>query len=174
MSQAEKAKPSVEAIYAIERPSPKLLWLYVLRVFALGFLGPWFWIGLLPLYFRYHSLRYRFDAEGVAMSWGVLWRREIYLTYARIQDIHISRGLFERWLGLGTIHVQTAAGTSGAEMSIDGLADYEAVRDFLYSRMRGATHHGEHAAAVDDAPAALLAEIRDDLRAVRAKLEARG
>ncbi|MCC6667278.1 MAG: PH domain-containing protein [Polyangiaceae bacterium] len=162
--------PAAERIYAIERPSTKLLWLYVLRVLALGLLGPWFWIALLPLYFRYHSLRYRFDREGVAMSWGVLWRREIYLTYARIQDIHISRGLFERWLGLGTIHVQTAAGTSGAEMSIDGLVEYEAVRDFLYSRMRGATHPSEPA---EDTAALLLAEIRDDLRAVRGKLEGR-
>ena len=163
------SKPSAEAIYAIERPHPKLLRLYVLRVLALGLLGPWFWIALLPLYFRYHTLRYRFDAEGVAMSWGVLWRREIYLTFARIQDIHISRGLFERWLGLGTIHVQTAAGTSGAEMSIEGLTEYEAVRDFLYSRMRGAVHHDDAHGA--DEAAALLAEIRDDLRAVREKLD---
>lgn len=174
MARVKKAAPSDQVVYAIERPSAKLLWLYFLRVFALGLLGPWFWIGVLPLYFRYHTLRYRFDAEGVAMSWGVLWRREIYLTYARIQDIHISRGLFERWLGLGTIHVQTAAGTSGAEMSIEGLTEYEAVRDFLYSHMRGATHHSDHQehAPSDDA-AALLAEIRDDLRAVREKLEAR-
>ena len=163
-------KPSHQKIFAIERPHPKLMKLYVLRVLALGLLGPWFWIALLPAYFRYHTLRYRFDAEGVAMSWGVLWRREIYLTYARIQDIHISRGIFERWLGLGTIHVQTAAGTSGAEMSIEGLTEYEAVRDFLYGRMRGASHHDEPAAT--DEVASLLAEIRDDLRAVRGKLEA--
>lgn len=45
--------PDAESIYAIERPSTKLLWLYVLRVLALGLLGPWFWIALLPLYFRY-------------------------------------------------------------------------------------------------------------------------
>jgi len=169
-----KPPPDDATIYAIERPSPKLLWLYVLRIFALGLLGPWFWIALLPLYFRYHTLRYRFDAEGVAMSWGVLWRREIYLTFARIQDIHISRGLFERWLGLGTIHVQTAAGTAGAEMSLEGLLEYEQVRDFLYSRMRGAKHEHEHAAERSDELALLLGEIRDDLRAVRVKLEAGG
>ena len=47
------------------------------------------------------TLRYRFDKEGVAVSHGLLWRRESYLTYARIQDIHVSRNIFERWLGIG-------------------------------------------------------------------------
>ncbi len=162
------------AIFAIERPSPRLLTLYVLRSLALCLLGPWFLIAIVPLYFRYHTLRYRFDDEGVAMSWGILWRRETYLTYARIQDIHISRGLFERWLGLGTIQVQTAAGSAGAEMGIEGLAEYEQVRDYLYSRMRGATAHSSATAAPEsDDATALLTEIRDELRALRADREAR-
>jgi uncharacterized membrane protein YdbT with pleckstrin-like domain len=162
------------AIFAIERPSPRLLTLYVLRSLALCLLGPWFLIAIVPLYFRYHTLRYRFDDEGVAMSWGILWRRETYLTYARIQDIHISRGLFERWLGLGTIQVQTAAGSAGAEMGIEGLAEYEQVRDYLYSRMRGATQHSSTTAAPEgDGATALLTEIRDELRALRADREAR-
>ncbi|MBI3205204.1 MAG: hypothetical protein HYZ29_26935 [Myxococcales bacterium] len=55
---------SAESIYAIERPSTKLLWLYVLRVLALGLLGPWFWIALLPLYFRYHISSVRIDTAG--------------------------------------------------------------------------------------------------------------
>ena len=38
---------------------------------------------------------YRFDAEGVSVSYGVLFRREAFLTYARIQDIHVRRNLLE-------------------------------------------------------------------------------
>ena len=153
--------------------------LYVLRCVAIMLVGPWFIVLLLPWYFRYHTLKYRFDEEGIAMSWGILWRREIYLTYARIQDIHLSRGLFERWLGLATIHVQTAAGTAGAEMSIEGLSKFESVRDFLYSRMRGA-HVAPHAAEgtfqsqhAGDAVLVLLGEIRDELRALRTSLPPR-
>jgi len=26
------------------------------------------------LYFRYHTMRYRFDAEGIRMCWGILFR----------------------------------------------------------------------------------------------------
>ena len=163
--------PAPEArIHAITRPSPQLLKLYVVRCLLLACLGPWFLIGIVPLYFKYHTLRYRFDAEGIGMSWGILWRRETYLTYARIQDIHLSRGVVERWLGLATIGVQTAAGSAASEMSIVGLTEYEVLRDFLYGKMRGATHGAAEHPAPEDEAARLLAEIRDDLRAVRTAL----
>ena len=103
------------------------------------------------------------------MSWGILWRREIYLTYTRIQDIHLSRGLFERWLGLATIQVQTASGSSGSDMSIVGLTEFELVRDFLYSRMRGA--EADHAdAAAHDPQLALLRELLGEVRRLRLAL----
>ena len=162
--------PAAERIYAIERPSTKLLWLYVLRVLALGLLGPWFWIALLPLYFRYHSLRYRFDREGVAMSWGVLWRREIYLTYARIQDIHLVSNVVERWLGLARIQIQTASGSSGAQMTLEGIADHEAMRDFLYSKLRGASVPDIRTNDADEAVQALKA-LTEEFRALRMQLQ---
>jgi putative membrane protein len=132
-----------------------------------------------PAFFKYETLKYRFDDEGITMGWGILWRREIFLTYARIQDIHLSRGLFERWLGLGTIHIQTAAGSSGSEMSIVGLPQYQMVRDFLYLQMRGArfgdAEAGEDAKvageAAGDEVVDLLTEIRDDIRQLAARLE---
>jgi putative membrane protein len=166
-----------KAIHAISRPHRRLLWLYIVRCI---FTGPLFPIAFLPSLFKYETLKYRFDDEGVAMSWGLLWRHETYLTYARIQDIHLSRGLLERWFGLATIEIQTASGSATAEMSIVGLMEYEAVRDYLYSRMRGA-RFGEtapaEAAPAKGAPedaAAVLAEIRDELRAIREALARRG
>ena len=121
-------------IYAIERPHPKLMTLYLLR--SLTF-PPFSLLALPPLYFRYHTLRYQFDDEGITMSWGILWRRKVNLTYRRIQDIHLTTGLLQRWLGLADIHIQTASGKATAEMKIEGLLEYEAIRDFLYTRMRG-------------------------------------
>ena len=117
------------------RPDPKLLTWFILRSLILL---PFFFVALIPCYFKYKTLRYRFDDQGIGMRWGLLWRREIHLTYSRIQDIHVSRGLLERWLGLATIQIQTAAGSSSAEMSLIGFTDYAGLRDFLYSKMRGA------------------------------------
>jgi putative membrane protein len=128
------------ALVGERRPARALLKYYAL---ASLLAGPGL-IVLLPLrWFRYHTLRYVFDDEGVTMRWGILFRREVSLTYARIQDIHLVSNVVERWLGLGRVQIQTASGQSGAELTVEGLADYEAVRDELYRRMRGA--RGEHA-----------------------------
>ena len=171
------------AIFAIERPAPNLFTYYLLSSLALG---PFFPVALIPLYFRYHTLRYRFDEEGISMRWGILFRREINLTYARIQDIHLRSNFVERWLGLARVEVQTASGSSGAEMTLEGLLEFEALRDYLYARMRGA--HGQGArsggaaaspagVAVDAADAnelaATLREVTAELRAVREALERR-
>src|SRR5205807_108978 len=95
-------------------------------------------IASLPyLYFRYHTLRYRFDAEGIHMKVGILFRREVNLTYARIQDIHLRSGIIQRWLGLANVQIQTASGSAGPELVIEGFKEFEAIRDFLYTRMRG-------------------------------------
>jgi putative membrane protein len=102
---------------------------------------------LLYYTFRYRTLRYRFDDEGVTMSWGALFRREISLTYGRIQDIHLVSNLVERWLGLARVQIQTAAGSATAEMVVEGFREFERIRDFLYSRMRGARKSGRTAEA---------------------------
>ncbi len=164
-------------LYEITRPHAKLLKLYLLRSVLTG---PAFPFVFVPSFFKYQTLKYRFDDEGITMAWGLLWRREIFLTYVRIQDIHLSRGVLERWLGLATINIQTAAGSSGSEMSVVGLLEYEQVRDFLYSRMRGARLGEEDKPA---APAAvpgtgqadeavkLLTDIRDEIRGLNERLK---
>lgn len=177
-----------EPIFEIERPNAKLMTYYVLTCLMTG---PLFPILILPAYFRYHTMRYRFDDEGISMRWGILFRREIILNYARIQDIHLSSNIVERWLGLAKIQIQTASGSASAEMTIEGLLEFEAVRDFLYSRMRGLRElkPGPGSAASATAPTAgpgiqlsaddageLIAGLRDmtaELRRVREVLSDR-
>src|SRR6476659_6397975 len=127
---------SVDArtIMSLERPHPSLRTYYIIRALLTG---PGVFVALPYLLFRYQTLRYRFDEEGIHMKVGILFRREINLTYARIQDIHLKSGLLQRWLGLANVEVQTASGSSGAELVIEGFKEYEAIRDFLYTKMRG-------------------------------------
>jgi putative membrane protein len=159
------------AIFAIERPAPVLFTYYVLSSLILG---PLFFVFLIPLYFRYHTLRYRFDEEGISMRWGILFRREINLTYARIQDIHLRSNVVERWLNLARIEVQTASGSSGAEMTLEGLLEFETIRDYLYTRMRG-SHDRRGVAARDQTAgvgvdAGVMNELAGVLREVTAEL----
>lgn len=151
----------------IERPDRSLLWYYV---FIAALSGPLFPVTFLPLLFKYETLKYRFDDDGVSMSWGILFRREVYLTYRRIQDIHLNRNLIQRWMGLATVSVQTASGSATPEMSIEGVLQADELRDYLYRQMRGAkgevlTDHTKVGAAPADEALVLLREIRDALNA---------
>ncbi len=123
-----------QAILNLRRPVPALLKYNIIVSF---FAGPFFFIPLLFSYIRYRTLEYSFDDEGVSMSWGRLMRRHISLTYPRVQDINLHSNVIERWLGLARVELQTASGSSGAEMVIVGVPDAEALREFLYRKMRG-------------------------------------
>jgi len=110
------------------------------------------------------------------MKVGLLFRSEVNITYARIQDIHLKSGLLQRWLGLANVEIQTAAGSSNAEVVIEGFKEFEAIRDFLYTRMRGYQAKKTPAAAApstDNEVVSLLLAIRDELQRTRETLEAR-
>ncbi|MDB6034888.1 MAG: rane-flanked domain, partial [Verrucomicrobiales bacterium] len=72
-------EPNVLAnmVKALERPDPSLWTYYIIRAVLTG---PGVLVSLPYLFFRYHTLRYRFDEEGIHMKVGILFRREINLT----------------------------------------------------------------------------------------------
>jgi len=157
---------------APERPDRALLTYYLLAALLAG---PFFPIVATVMYFRYHTMRYRFTAEGLSMSWGLLFRREVIIQFARIQDIHLRSNAVERHLGLGRILIQTASGNAGAEMTLEGLKNFEEVRDHLYGRMRGVHDQAPAQAAVgagsaggDAASAEIAAALREAAAALRA------
>ena len=170
-------------IQAIERPDAALFKYYVLVSLAFG---PLFPIVIVPAYFRYHTMRYKFSEDGISMSWGILFRRQTIVNYARIQDIHLRSNIVERWLGLARILIQTASGNQSAELTIEGIKEFELLRDFLYARMRGVKDSGTQGqaaagiagiagtagAAVDELTAVLREAVRE-LRAVREAVEKR-
>jgi putative membrane protein len=161
----------------ITRPDRALMRYYLLVSLLTG---PGFFLAILPLWFKYETLHYRFDDEGISISWGILFRREVHLTYRRIQDIHLTRNLLQRWMGLATVSVQTAAGSANPEGTIEGVLAADELRDFLYAKMRGVHEHAPEAAApasgpagTDGEPLELLREIRDALVEVARRREAK-
>ncbi len=161
-------------LFRLERPHRSLMMLYLVRSILTG---PGIIIVLPMLFFRYYTLRYRFDAAGIHARWGILFRQEVNLAYVRIQDIHLTSGLIQRWLGLANIQIQTASGASGPELVIEGFKEYEEIRDFLYTRMRGYPKPGERTApsmALAESGADVVSALRtltDELRATRVALE---
>jgi len=165
-------EPVPREIASIEVPSPQLLKYYVLTAILTTVAFP---LTMLLLYFRYHTMRYRFDAEGIHMRWGILMRHEVMLNYSRIQDIQLRSNVIERWLGLTRIEIQTASGSAGSEMVLEGLLNFVAVRDFLYSRMRGARHPLDvrDGHATPDSLTGVLSEVAAELHAIRLAIEQR-
>nr|AHZ45617.1 membrane-flanked domain containing protein [uncultured bacterium] len=162
---------------AITRPHERLMtyytWVAILSLIA-------FPVTIVALYIKYRTLHYRFDDEGVWRRQGLLWRSEVNVAYRRIQDIHLTNGLLQRWLGLATVSIQTAAGSASPEVTIEGVLEAEALRDFLYTKMRGVRDGAAAASKAPAAPAAgpadpgdealaLLTEIRDGLRRLEAR-----
>ncbi len=164
-----------DEIFSLVRPHKDMLKLYV--IYSLTSLV-FFPVVMIPMYFHYYTLRYKFDNEGISIAYGIFWRRESYVTYSRIQDIHVTRNIFERWFGLGTVAIQTASGSANSEETISGMKEFEQIRNFLYARMRG-IHSPQKTSQVSAVQAntaseeelALLTDIRDEIRATRQALE---
>ena len=159
---------------AITRPDASLLTYYLLVSICALIAFPFVFI---PLFIKYKTMRYRFDESGVSMSWGFFFRREVQLTYARLQDIHVTRNIIERWIGLAKLPIQTASGSSGATMVIEGIREAEPLREFLYVRMRGArgedrredrgednSNSSPQDTPVQSEATEVLRQIRDELR----------
>ncbi len=172
MASAQAPPPRFDA-KSISRPDEALLNYYlIVSLFSL-FLFPFVF---LSYYIRYRTLWYSFDDDGVRMGWGLLWKREINLSYRRIQDIHVTRNIIERWMGLAKVAVQTASGSSTAEATFEGVLDPEGLRDFLYLKMRGAKGERPAIAAHPDAPAEqddALAALRDIAASMRTLVQQR-
>ena len=83
------------------------------------------------------------------------------------------------------VEIQTAAGSSSAELALEGMEHWDPVRDYLYRRMRGTGSSstegepagkevGAQAGGNSDEAVALLHAITEDIEAVRRAGEADG
>ena len=128
----------------------------------------------------YRSLRYEVLADEVIVRAGIITTSVKHVPYRTVTNITIKRGPMDRWLfGLGTLNIQTAgmSGTTGAEESLVGLPDVQAVYDIVVAELRRFRGSQAPTAADDDvsAPVAAaggeLGQILVELRAIRQALE---
>ena len=97
---------------------------------------------------QYRFYHYELREDGFRKEYGVIAKRYVTIPYERIQNVDIYRGLIERILGLSTLKIQTAGGSSisvGAEGSLPGLSHEiaEQMRDELVKRSRDKKTRGD-------------------------------
>jgi membrane protein YdbS with pleckstrin-like domain len=92
--------------------------------FVLGIMvGGWLWwlIGR-----QVRAIGYADRADDLLVVSGILFKRLVVVPYGRMQQVDVRRGPIERYLGLATVQLHTAAATTDA--SIPGLEPAEASR----------------------------------------------
>lgn len=75
---------------------------------------------------RYRHWRYGMDADTLILEYGVWTHRQSITPYFRVQNVDISQGPLERWLGLKRLTIKTASAFTDA--AIPGLDAAEAER----------------------------------------------
>ena len=82
----------------------------------------------------YGAWRYRFDVDHLELRHGVFWRRTSSMPYHRLQQVDEGQGPLERWLGMATVKLRSAAATTDA--TIPGIAadDVDELRRLLMQR----------------------------------------
>lgn len=145
----------------------KLYYTYLLAVFVAGFLswqvpvllfaplnvkmmtGIFFSLPILILFIFadlwigrfYSTITYGMNANEITWRRGVWFRNTGIVPYNRITNIDITQGPVSRRLGIGSLKIQTAgySAPSGrsSEIRIDGIRDFEGLREAIMSHVRG-------------------------------------
>lgn len=136
-----------------------LLWLIIFPLVSL-------WIG---------SLSYELLEDRVTLHSGILTKTEQNIPFRAVTDFVLERSLFDRFLGIGTIKIQTAGQSSlesGYEGTLVGLLEYEKLHNELRDRMK-AMHQPTGPTTTSEAPAEgeVFAAMLTELRAIRNALE---
>ena len=146
-----------------------LLWFLVANI---AWLVPTFL--LVPRYCE--SIEYEFGAQDLLARRGIITRSESMVPYRMVTNVEVKRGPIARALGIGTLKVHTAGYSqqSQSEATLNGLANWEEVRQSLLDRIR---EHQAEATRVgaDTTPVAgteslateILGDILAEVRALR-------
>ena len=100
----------------------------------------WFILCFVILFFRkvwIGNLSFVIKDSSIAIYKGIFTKIEQNIPNSKVTDFVLYRDLFDRFLGIGSIKVQTAgaSGESGFEGVLDGILDYDEVHKNLRDKL---------------------------------------
>jgi uncharacterized membrane protein YdbT with pleckstrin-like domain len=156
-------RPAFETLYGT------ILSGLLLTVVLIGFL---ILLGVPFAYLRIQNTDYVVTTESLYVKSGIFSTNIETVDLDRIQNTEYNRSFWGKQFDYGSISISTA-GSSGAEISFDGIPDAPAVRDRITELQRRRSERGEEDASDGDAPATAeqLTELIEEVRATREAFE---
>ncbi len=103
------------------------------------------WIISIPIiYLWIKNLCYFIEEDRVTIYKGILTKQQQNIPYRAITDFALRRSLYDRFLGIGSIRIQTAGQgqpTPGYEGQLSGLLDWENLHQELRNKLSTYEHH---------------------------------
>lgn len=118
----------IVALFVISEVPRAAAWVGLV-VALVAFVWLWWLIGR-----RVRSFGYAERGDDLLVTSGIMFRRLVIVPYGRMQLVDVKAGPIDRWMGITTVQLHTAAATTDA--SIPGLepAAAAALRDRLAQR----------------------------------------
>jgi putative membrane protein len=142
------------------RPAIPILWIVtgsaIAAMWIIGAPVAWLWI---------RNLSYEVTKDAVVIHKGILTKVDQNIPLRMITDFRLHRSLYDRWLRIGSIDIQTAGQTqtaTGYEGRIAGQREPHVLHEELRNRINrlALTRRGNGESGVDDLHA-LLEEVRE-------------
>ena len=123
------------------------------------------------------NLEYIIREDRITINKGILTKTKQNIPLRSVTDFALSRTIYDRVLGIGSIKIQTAGQSqtaSGYEGYLSGLLDYESLHNELREKLKG-LHPGSGSLTteepVGESSDNLLGQILDELKKIRQSVE---
>ena len=136
-----------------------------------------FTVSWIPKY--YETITYRLAKDEILWRRGVWFKHTGVVPYNRITNIDVSQGPISRRLGIGTLKIHTAgySGTAGAEVRIEGIGNFEELKDVIMELVKRRkptaveTYEEEPKPPIEDINIKILNELEKIRRLLERTLE---
>ena len=145
-----------------------------LFILFLGTVG-WLALGAIILLFSklwIDRLSYIIKDSSITIYKGIFTKIEQNIPNTKVTDFILHRDLFDRFMGIGSIKVQTAgaSGAVGFEGKLDGILDYEEVHRNLRNKLISMQTVAEPSKNTNELNDSVLTDILVELREINKKL----
>jgi len=152
--------------------APKVIW--IIAVIAILVM----WLIAYPIAILWiRNLSYLIQEDRITIHKGILTKTHQNIPYRSVTDFILQRSLYDRFLGIGSIRIQTAGqsqSATGYEGNMAGLVEYEKFHNQLREKLRLLHPISESlttSESVEKSMGQILEQMLQELKAIRKNTE---